>query len=422
MSGVPETETATRPRGALGRRGPTRKYQAKRDAIVRSAIEQINLRGLRGTTLGSVAAQLGLVSTAVIYYFASKEDLAGEVFLRGIRRFEAMIGAAQAAGGAEARIAAFAGAYFADRARIAAGELEGIAYFNDVRALNAGPVNEAYVRMFRAARELVDRERAMSRGRRNARTHLLLSQMFWIVGWLHHAAAADYPRVGRKMARILNRGLRAPGAPWPTPVPLSLIPPQDPQACLSAEQFLRAATQVINEEGYQGASVDRISARLNVSKGAFYHHNETKDELVVACFQRTFEITWRAIHAAEAGGGCGLAVLVTVATALIEHQMRGDSPLLRTSALTTVPEAIRRDLSRELDRISYRFAAIVCDGVEDGSIAPVDVNIAAQMITGAINAAAELHFWTPGLTAEAVTGLYIRPLFEGLASRPDATS
>jgi AcrR family transcriptional regulator len=194
------------------------------------------------------------------------------------------------------------------------------------------------------------------------------------------------------------------------------MPPDPASVGLSSEQFLRAATQIINAEGYHGASVDRISAKLNVSKGAFYHHNETKDDLVTACFQRTFEITRRAIRAAEAAGGSGLSVLVTVAAALIEHQLRGDAPLLRTSALTTVPEAIHRELQDELDRISHRFAGIICDGVADGSIAPVDVNIAAQMVTGAINAAAELHYWAPGLTPEGVVDYYVRPVFEGLMS------
>ncbi len=220
------------------------------------------------------------------------------------------------------------------------------------------------------------------------------------------------------MASILNHGLIGPGACWPQRTPLVLSREDDPRAGASSEQFLRAATQLINEEGYHGASVERISAKLNVSKGAFYHHNETKDELVVACFQRTFDIMWSAIHAAENAGGSGLEVLATAVTALIEHQTRGQAPLLRTSALTTVPQTIRAELMQRFDRISYRFASILCDGIADGSVAPVEVNIAAQVITAAINAAAELHFFTPGLEPAAVVDHYVRPLFEGLASPP----
>jgi hypothetical protein len=73
---------------------------------------------------------------------------------------------------------------------------------------------------------------------------------------------------------------------------------------------------------------------------------------------------------------------------------------------------------QRFNRISYRFASILCDGIADGSIAPVDVNVASQLITSSINAAAELHYWTPGLTPETVVQHYVRPVFEGLASAP----
>jgi AcrR family transcriptional regulator len=326
--------TDTRARGAKGLRGPTRKFEAKRNLIVSSAIEQINRSGVRGMTLGSVAAQLGLVPTAVIYYFKSKEDLAAEAFLRSIARFEAMIAAGAAVSLESGRIAAFVRAYFEDCAETAVQKREGLAVFNDVRALNSPAVNAVYVDMFRHARQLLPGVAELPRLHRNARTHLLLSQMFWVVGWLHRFDVADYPRTSARMAALLTDGLASTGDAWPGPLEIAFMPSDDPAGSLSAEQFLRAATLVINEEGYHGASVDRISARLNVSKGAFYHHNETKDELIAACFRRTFDLTWRAIRAAEAKASTGLQVLVTVASALIEHQSSGDAPLLRTSAPT----------------------------------------------------------------------------------------
>ena len=143
---------------------------------------------------------------------------------------------------------------------------------------------------------------------------------------------------------------------------------------------------------------------------------------MVACFERTCAIMWRAIRAAEAEGGSGLKVLAQLCAALVQYQMAGNLPLLRTSALTTVPESIHADLVRKFDRISHRFASIISDGIADGSVRPVDVNIAAQMITAMINASAELNFWAPGLTAETAAAHYVRPLFEGLLSPPAAAA
>ncbi|MFZ5721653.1 MAG: TetR/AcrR family transcriptional regulator [Pseudomonadota bacterium] len=397
-----------------GARQPTRRYEAKRGAIVRSAIEEMNRKGFRGMTLGDVAARLDLVPTGVIYYFKNKEELAVAAFLKGLEGYGRLIDVS--AGGAtdEARLSAFIHAYFDHAARVEAGAADRLPVFNDVRALNAPAVNEAYVAMFRRFRGLLSPD--IPRLHANARAHLLLSQVFWIAAWQGQAEASDYPRTADRMAAILTHGVMAEGAAWPEPRALDLGREGDPAATASSEQFLRAATCLINEEGYHGASVERISARLNVSKGAFYHHNETKDDLVVACFERTFDIMWRAIHAAERTGGSGLEVLVSTVSALIEHQMSGDAPLLRTSALSAVPEALRATLIQRFNRISYRFASILCDGIADGSVKPVDVNIASQVITSAINAAAELHYWTPGLDAAGVVDHYARPLFEGLAS------
>ena len=412
MTGDDETALASDARAG---RQPTRRYEAKRGAIVRSAIEEMNRKGVRGMTLGDVAARLDLVPTGVIYYFKNKEELAGAAFLKGCEAYEELIAAAAGEPTPEARLAAFLRRYFEHARRVDLGEADRLPVFNDVRALNAPGVDAAYVDMFRSFRGLLAGKDMLPRLHRNARAHLLLSEVFWICAWQHQAEAADFPRTADRMAAILTRGLVPAGAAWRAPKPLDLSR-EGPMATSSSEQFLRAATQLINDEGYHGASVERISARLNVSKGAFYHHNETKDELVVACFQRTFDIMWRAIHAAERAGGSGLEVLVAAVSALIEHQISGEAPLLRTSALTAVPEAIREGLLQRFDRLSYRFASILCDGIADGSIAPVDVNIASQVISAAINAAAELHYWTAGMAPEAVVPHYVRPLFEGLAS------
>lgn len=411
MATPPETDTATAPS-----RAPTRRYEAKRNAIVLSAVAELNRKGVRGMTLGDVAARLDLVPTGVIYYFRNKEELAAAAFSKSIQRFDQLIADAALAGDEAARLNAFVHGYFAFKRQVALGEAEDIAVFNDVRALNSAPVNQAYVDMFRHARDLPASREAMSQPHRNARAHLLLSEIFWIVAWLHRSEVEDYGRTADRTADIMIHGLKAKGVAWPAPRPLSLVRGDDPSAGGSPELFLRAATQLINDEGYHGASVERISARLNVSKGAFYHHNETKDELVVACFQRTLDIMWRAIRQAEAAGGSGLQVLVSACAALVEYQLGGGAPLLRTSALTTVPHGIHLALMEKFDRVSHRIASTVSDGVADGSVRPVDVNIAAQTITGAINAAAELHYWAPGLTAAAVADHYVRPLFEGLTA------
>jgi AcrR family transcriptional regulator len=213
-------------------------------------------------------------------------------------------------------------------------------------------------------------------------------------------------------------GLAAAGSIWAPPAidvqrpNLQRARPDAAEA--SREAFLRAATELINEIGYRGASVDRISARLNVTKGSFYHHNATKDELVGDCFERTFEILRDAHRAVQALGGDGWTKASAMACALVRHQLSAHGPLLRYSALAAAPADRRAELWATSERLAERTAGLISDGVADGSIRPVDAVVAAEILMGLINAAAELQKWSPAATEATCGELFVRPLFMGV--------
>jgi AcrR family transcriptional regulator len=397
------------------KRPATRRFETRKSTIVTSAVDVLNRKGIRGMTLSDVAAALDLVPTAVIYYFKNKEELAAACFLKAIERYNAFLSFAETGKTVRERVRLFLQAYFEFKREEMTGKADAVAVFNDVRALNAEPVNVAYVAMYRRARALLisPETEAWTRLELNARTHLLISEMFWIVAWIKRHDPEDYARIADRMASVTECGIAAPGASWsPAALPLPITEGVDG----ANEQFLKAATELINEEGYVGASVEKISARLNVSKGSFYHHNETKEELVMACFERTFEVMRTVIRSAEETRGSGYQVLATAASALVEYQMSGKARLLRTSAITSAPESMQPYLLGQFDRVSVRLASLISDGIADGSLRPVDANIVAHTLTGMINAAAELHHWARDVTAKTVAGAYVRPFFEGLLS------
>ena len=137
-----------------------------------------------------------------------------------------------------------------------------------------------------------------------ARAHMLLEVVFWLPAWLARYAINDFGRVGRRIVGILEDGLALPGAEWNPRIYSeaevdAAMPPQDP----AAQNFLRVATRLINESGYRGASVLRIVEQLNVTKGSFYHHLDAKDDLVIACYQRSFDTIADAQGKGEAAGG-----------------------------------------------------------------------------------------------------------------------
>jgi hypothetical protein len=100
---------------------------------------------------------------------------------------------------------------------------------------------------------------------------------------------------------------------------------------------------------------------------------------------------------------------------LVRFQLAAGGPLLRTSALSALPDQEHRDQVRQtMYRLTERMANLVVDGMMDGSIRPLDSAIAARAIFAAVNAAAELHRWFPGATVDNVADVYARPILEGV--------
>ncbi|WP_238184015.1 TetR/AcrR family transcriptional regulator, partial [Methylobacterium trifolii] len=254
----------------------------------------------------------------------------------------------------------------------------------------------------------------LDRAGRNARAHLVLSVVHMVRAWIDRYDPADYPRVGERVADILLEGLAGPGSRWPL-----VDPPLGRADAGPTEPFLRAATALINEEGYRGASVEKISARLSVTKGSFYHHNDNKDDLVANCFARTFAILRGEQDAAEARGGPGWERLTSCARALVRHQFSETGPLLRGAAVGALPDSLRSAISLTMRRLWERLAFPIMDGIADGSIRAVDATITAQVVSSMIDAASDLDRWCAAAEAGNAADLFARPLFLGVYAQTD---
>ncbi|WP_293372886.1 TetR/AcrR family transcriptional regulator [Phenylobacterium sp.] len=394
------------------------KFERRREEIVQAAVAALNEHGVRGMTFGHVAADLGVVPTTIGYYFRHKEDLAVACFLETIRKMNQIADRALQQDGARARLRAIIHEYFDFRRRIAEGEEDEAANFHDFRTTQDPTANQAYVDFFKKVRTIFSSSDAEPLGRadRNARTHIVLSQIYWAVHWLPQYNPEDYPGMADRVSNLLEYGFASEASVWNPPTIEGGTSWADDADGVPNDAFLRVATQLINEEGYLGASVQRISARLGVTKGSFYHHNETKDDLVVRCFERTWQIMRGIQGRVNAQAQNGFDNLVAFASHLVGGQVSGQQILLRTSALSAVPQDMRPKLLAGFDRSSSRISSVVSDGIADGSVRPIDALAAAQVIAGSINSASELAYWVPGLTPQSALDLYLKPLFLGLFS------
>ena len=406
----------------------TARFERKREAVLQAAALLFNAHGLAGTTLTDVAASVGLTITSVTYYYRRKEDLAAACLLRAMATMDALLDRAEAEAATPAvRLARFLAITFAWRAEIAEGRAAVDVNFWDMRALT-GPAAEttrvAFVALFRRFRAWFQEPPGpvFSRAEQNARAHLVFSAVIHAKTWISRYETADYPRAAARMVDILNHGLAADGQIWaPRPLDLGGLSPEAGSDNARA-RFLRAATEMVNEYGFHGASVDRISAKLNVTKGSFYHHNDTKGDLISACFGRTFEVMRRAHVAGFVAGEDGWSRIGAITAALLRHQLSEDGPLLRLSALSATADDLRPGLLATFAQLTERTAGLISDGIADGSIRPVDATIAAELVSGMINAAVELTRWSPATTMANAAERFAKPLLIGVFSPSAHTS
>ncbi len=400
----------------------TARYAAKKEAILAAATTILNREGVKGMTLADVAAEVGLITTSVTYYYRKKDDLAAACFMRGIDIFNALAVEASAVTGARARLARFLELFFEMAAKIRLKEAAPIVAFSEMRALNEplrAQVGAAFNDLFRTIRGFFDDPEfaGLSRLEATARTHLLLEQAFWTVTWTRRYDVEDYPRIRDRMFDILSGGLAVGARGWTPPALPDPTPPEAASTDVSRETFLVAATRVINQKGYRGASVEDISAALNVTKGSFYHHNEAKDDLVAECFERTFAIMRSVQFAARDLKADQWTRLAAATATLVNYQLSDHGPLLRASSMGALPLPMRQDIAECYARISDRFAGMISDGIAEGSIRAVDPLVAAHMLSSMINAAASLQSWAPSAELDQVANLFARPLLLGVFTR-----
>ena len=421
----PET-TLCSPPGEPGLQTP--RFLEKREAILDAAARQFNREGVKGATLAGVARSVGLIANSLTYYYRRKEDLASACFLRAIEVVTRLAAAAGQWPTLDQRIRHFIGGWYGIQREIALLQRPELIVFNEIKALpetHTAAVFSAYTQLFRAVRRLIGPPQGSSleRDSLNARAHLLLSTTMWMRILVRRLDPDDYGLLADRVCDILLDGLVAqePVGPSmavaPAPPDESATHPTAPEPTEAiGHDFLRAATALINEQGYRGASIERITARLNLTKGSFYHHHSHKDDLVGACFEQTFA-TIRFVQAqARSQPGSGLQRLEWVANRLVRHQLSAQGPLLSVAAWSALPAESRGDQLHTLESLTEKFRAFIVDGLIDRSVRPLDPSVAAQLVSALVNAAAELPMWVRGATEDNAARLFARPLLAGLRS------
>ncbi|QCB42129.1 TetR/AcrR family transcriptional regulator [Sphingomonas sp. PAMC26645] len=392
----------------------TKRFRAKRDAILAAAAEAINEQSAKGMTFADVARRVGLNTTSVTYYFKRKEDLAAAAFENTLESLIAMLDVAAEEATPEERVRRYLALNMDRLGRIQRGEEKAFAVLSDLRATEEpmrGRLMAGWREVFRRTRLLWGPTASRAQTDLNgARAHVLLENTFWLPIWLTRYEPDQYGRVEERLMDVFAHGIAGKDAKW-SPALLDL---SHDEAEPGREAFLLAATRLINELGYRGASVQKIASELNVTKGSFYHHLDAKDDLVIACYRRSFDTIADAQSRGEAEGGSYWHKLSSTVATLLDVQFAERGPLLRTTALSGLPVGVRNAMVDRSNGIARRYAGMMMDGIGEGSIRAVDALIAAQALMALQNAAFDMRKWASTMPRERAIAMYASTLMFGL--------
>ncbi|MBX7484145.1 TetR/AcrR family transcriptional regulator [Qipengyuania qiaonensis] len=397
----------------------TRKFGEKRDAIVNAASVLINEVGVQATTLAEVARAIGLNATSVTYYFPRKEQLVVAVYDETLTLMERMAAEALAQPDPAARLRRFVAAHVALRKRIRAGERGLTTALSEIRTLDKEAYDKLmahYLRVVGLIRQFFGEWRSNEeRALFSVRAHILLEAMMWWPIWSIRYSVLDFPRIEERLFDVLANGLPGKRGSFDPQKLVGNWRTLDEDEAGQNEAFLRAATVTINERGYRGASVNRIAESLNVTKGSFYHHHEAKDDLVLACFQQSYDrLSAVQIAGRDIETDCWTR-LSSVLAELVDVQFFDRTPLLRTTALQALDAEHKVDVVTRSNRLARRFAGMLIDGIADGSVRAIDPLVAGQVLMSTVNSAYDARHWAARFERpELAIRTYLSVMAEGM--------
>jgi TetR/AcrR family transcriptional repressor of nem operon len=135
-------------------------------------------------------------------------------------------------------------------------------------------------------------------------------------------------------------------------------------------KLLDAALCVIREKGYSGATVDDLCRAAGVTKGAFFHHFESKDALAVAAADHWAETTGAFFKAAPyhepADPLARVLAYVDFRKQIIEGELAEFTCLVGTMAQETFRERpeIRDACARSITGHAQTLEADIADAME----------------------------------------------------------
>lgn len=160
---------------------------------------------------------------------------------------------------------------------------------------------------------------------------------------------------------------------------------QKPETTDSRERILDAAIEVIAQRGYSSAGIQEIVDLSGTSKGSFYFHFPSKEEMVASLVERMSDKLIGKIQDSARGQPTPLHRLAVSLDELMAVFSRQHN-IARVLLLNIIGHG--RATDRKFLPMRERFSGLIKQELDEaikvGQIAPTDTELASQMWVGAL--------------------------------------
>ncbi len=127
-------------------------------------------------------------------------------------------------------------------------------------------------------------------------------------------------------------------------------------AALTRDRWIRAGLEALDQEGFQAVSAERLARRLNVTRGSFYHHFDSREAFVRALLAE-WEADYTGRMLAHAAQGRGAQDILARYLEIAAQKRPGREVAIRAWALQ---DPLVAEFQDRVDRTRLSFALSVC--------------------------------------------------------------
>lgn len=409
----------------------TNQHDQKYKTIISAASELFNVQGTRGTTLSQIADKLKLTKTSLYYYVKTKEELTHQCYLNTCIEMKAIVEQSLSTkGSAIDKLDMLFRLNFECWNDIINGNRGHLAALTEIASLSEKhriEVSEYYRHFVIQVIDLINegiKDGSMDVISPGKTANAIWGNIFWLPVWLYSIDKTERENAFNQWLNIIKYGLKNTKSSFVFKKVSFNTEHMAPTGFDRSEQnrkkqeaFLRVGSTFFNHKGFKGTSLDELAQALGVTKGAFYYHIKNKEDLLIKCLERTFNIEQSVLTSTNAMDIAGIDKLAYAARQMFSIQLGDLGPLVRYATMWSLPLETRKEMEVTASKVRDLFGELVQSGINDNSIREVDLFIAENIIAGAVESIPDMAIEPNKIDLEQGSIDFFDIFFNGIATK-----